>query len=326
MEEINKSIAIMRSEMDQHLDKQRITNMLTIADQFVKAGCFTKDVNNVFQAFTKLQAGAEMGMPPMESMTSLYIVNGNVTMWGKALTTRLRKFGWAIKYDDSKTNECTATITKGEETYSYTSTKAELEALKSRAAGFALKDKLKWHAISRICRFYVPEVLGSISYVAEEIEGLPNNFPTTSTTSIEVEGSKLAALKAPVEELAQEAEVVEVNLGELKKKSEPEVSTPTQIAPSNFYDDLPQEPTQKTMEAASEVFGTPTPPVAVKEKPELKLSARERKIIRLEDALEKNVTYNFDRALKAFNVSNHSDLNDSQLDICIQAVEKNKQF
>ena len=38
---------------------------LAIADKFHKAGCFGGDVKNSFQAMVKIQAGAEMGMPPM---------------------------------------------------------------------------------------------------------------------------------------------------------------------------------------------------------------------------------------------------------------------
>lgn len=184
------------SNVDAHLNSDRLNMLFKVADQFHQAQCFTKDVANTFQAFVKIQAGAEMGMAPMESMTALYIVNGNVTMWGKALTQRLRQFGWRINYDDSKPDECTATVNKGEETYSYTSTKAELEALKSRAAGFALKDKLKWHAISRICRFYVPEVLGSVSYVKEEVDDLPDftqKIPSVTATNLDV-------IEAPKEE------------------------------------------------------------------------------------------------------------------------------
>ena len=55
--------------------------------------------------------------------------------------------------------------------YDYTSTAAELTKLNSRAFKFAPRDKLRWHAISRLIRFDVPEVLrGVVSYGKEEYE------------------------------------------------------------------------------------------------------------------------------------------------------------
>jgi hypothetical protein len=215
--------------IDVHIDKDRVTNMLTIADQFHKAGCFGKDVQNTFQAFAKIQAGAEMGIPPMEAMRSFYIVNGQLTMYGLALTGRLRKFGWNIKYDESIAEQCTVKISKGDEEYTYVSTKQELLDLKSRAASFALRDKLKWHAISRLCRFYVPEVLGSIAYLKEELEDQPDlrnsanlvedvtNTNLDSISTINVTDTKLKLKEADVnKEVTEKKEVALEEAGEQK--------------------------------------------------------------------------------------------------------------
>lgn len=152
-------------------ESERLNQMHKLATYFHQAGCFGGDVKNAAQALVKIQAGLEMGIPPMEAMNSLYIVNGKLTMYGPAMSKRLRLKGWSIKYDDAKNDECTVTITKGLEVFSYTATMADLIALKSKAIAFAAKDKLKWHAISRLIRFYVPEVLeAGIAYFDEEIE------------------------------------------------------------------------------------------------------------------------------------------------------------
>jgi hypothetical protein len=114
-----------------------------------------------------------MGMPPMEAVNSLYIVNGKITIYGMAMTKRLRENGWQISYDE-KESEVTATIKKDDEEYSYTATKQEVASLSKLAYKNSPKDKMKWHCIGRLIRFYVPEVTGgTVSYLKEEIEDMP---------------------------------------------------------------------------------------------------------------------------------------------------------
>lgn len=155
----------------QSFDVDTHKTMLAISDRFHKAGCFAGNIKNAEQAFAIIQAGYEMGIQPMEAVNSFYIVNGKITIYGTALSKRLRMHGWRIqvgKHDESK---CEVTIKKGDEEYSYTATKEEVIKLGSNAYKKAPKDKLYWHAVSRIVRFSVPEVLGSVSYTHEEMEG-----------------------------------------------------------------------------------------------------------------------------------------------------------
>lgn len=157
--------------------------------------------------------------------------------------------------------------------------------------------------------------------------------------SVEIAGLKLEALSAPEKAAVKPIEPTsemppiptekiqdekpEVKLGELKKKVEPApVAKPSAMV--SFYQD---EPMDETVQAAQEVFGTTTKTEVIAEPQKVATpTVRQKKEIKLVNALEKNVAYNFDRALKAFNVTSHEQLTDSQLDICIQAVEKNKQF
>jgi len=144
---------------------------LVLADKLFKAKCFGSDVKNAEQAFVKIMAGAEMGMGAMESMNSLYIVNGKITIWGSALSRKIKEAGWKITYEEEGVESCKATIKKGDDVYSYEATKADMIALNSQAYKKSPKDKLKWHALSRLVRFYVPEIMGgSVSYTQEEYE------------------------------------------------------------------------------------------------------------------------------------------------------------
>ncbi len=150
----------------------RINQMLKMADHFYKAGCFGSDVQNAEQAFVKLQMGAEIGMQPMESLNSLYIIKGKVTVWGTAQGKILKNAGFKIKYEDQADNAgnpfaCAVTVTRGDESYGYTATINEIK--NGQAAKFAPKEKLRYHALSRILRFDLPELLGGNVYTAEEV-------------------------------------------------------------------------------------------------------------------------------------------------------------
>jgi len=156
------------SDIAIHFETQRLAEMGRMAEAFHKAGCFGSDVKNAYQALVKIQAGFEMGIPPMEAMNSLYIVNGHITIWGVAMIKRLKKFGWQVSYDD-KPGECTVTIKKGDEVYSEKALASDVK--KTGAYSFAPKQKLRYHAISQLIRFSVPEVLDAgISYLKEDAE------------------------------------------------------------------------------------------------------------------------------------------------------------
>lgn len=158
------------STQDVFYDSDRIKSMIAWAQHMHKSGCFPGAVKNAEQALMLIQAGFEMGMPPMESINSLAVINGKMTLYGMAVSKMLRKAGWKIEFKDESDTAVTAVITKDDETYEYTSTAQELAKLKSRAASFAMKDKLKWHALGRLLRFNVPEVTGGVvSYSYEEL-------------------------------------------------------------------------------------------------------------------------------------------------------------
>jgi hypothetical protein len=133
-----------------------------------------------------LQAGHEMGMKPVEAMKSLYIVNGNINLWGSAIIRRLREHSWRIQYEmkTEKGGTCIATVTKGDETYTETMsfesadlsgyTKSNAGTLKvGWKAGVNRNLKLRYGVISMIVKTYIPEVLGSASDIVEVAEDRP---------------------------------------------------------------------------------------------------------------------------------------------------------
>lgn len=199
-------------EMAFYFDKQRLQQMLVMANEFYKASCFGADVKNAHQALVKIQTGYEMGMPPMEAMGSLYIVNGKVTIWGAAMSKRLRQKGWLIQYEDAngpdgKPASCKVTIKKGSEVHEYTAMASEVK--NGKAFAFAPKDKLRWHALSRLIRFEVPEVLDAgIAYLKEEAEDIePDYIQATATVVTQPTVDELLEAIKKAKDLAELAQV-----------------------------------------------------------------------------------------------------------------------
>ena len=174
-------------------DNDMFKTMLAMSERLVKGGAFSKSIANAEQAFTIIQAGYEMGISPVEALNGFYIVNGSIRPYGTTLTKRLRKHGWKVTIGKHDEKVCEVTITKHDETYSYEATYAEVEKLRSQALQKSPKDKLYYHAISRIVRYYVPDVLSSVDAVYEETDGGAYNASNYNRTIdvVEAESPKL---------------------------------------------------------------------------------------------------------------------------------------
>lgn len=130
----------------------------------------------------KIIAGLEMGMLPMEATQSLYIVNGKITIYGMAMTKKIKEAGYEIEILKHDQQECSVKVSKGAKSYTQSITLAELTKMfpASQALKKAPKDKLFWHCISRIIRYHLPELIGGggVKYIYEEFEGEPEEKPT----------------------------------------------------------------------------------------------------------------------------------------------------
>ena len=154
-------------------NRHRMTCMLTMAKQFAASGAMRPDINNLEKVFVILQTGFEMGMKPMESINSFYIVKGAVKPFASFWPRRLRQFGWQIQYDDKngadgKPESCTVTISHQKNgKKSFTAHKKDIPS-KSQAINFAPFEKLRYHALSRIVQFEVPEIMSSVVLLTDE--------------------------------------------------------------------------------------------------------------------------------------------------------------
>lgn len=189
---------------------------LYYAQSMVQSKSLPEQLDNPFKVLMCIEAGSEMGMNPIESTQSLYPVRGQWNLWGKAIAKQLRKHGWMIKYED-KENECTATVWKGDETYSETITFAEADKsgyTKGNSGikigwreGMNRKLKLRYGALNMILKTYIPEVLGMavgiVEWESDVTDERPKSIEAMDDESIE--GNIANALKKRKEERVENA-------------------------------------------------------------------------------------------------------------------------
>lgn len=160
------------------------TQILSMSKVFFQSRAIPSYIKNEQQLVMVFQAGIEMGMAPMESLHSLYPVNGSFNIWGKAVTRRLRVHGWRIQYRNESPESCTAVVSKNgeeiEDTFTFkmaqdsgytTHTKDGQTLLKfGWKLGANRKLKLRYGVLNMIIKSYIPEVLGSAAGI-QEIDG-----------------------------------------------------------------------------------------------------------------------------------------------------------
>lgn len=137
---------------------------LDMAKRFIASGAFPKGMTPE-QAYTIMQAGAEMGMKEVEALNSLYITNGAIDYHGKAMTAKFREKGYAIEYLDENNNGVTVRVYNEQtgEDYKEIVRRDDQILQKSRAMTFAAKNKMRFHGLRAIMAFHLAHHFGSVS-------------------------------------------------------------------------------------------------------------------------------------------------------------------
>lgn len=168
---------------------------------------FFQDAREANQACVKIQAGEELGFPPVVAMTQIYIVKGRVSLSASLMAAALRKAGYdyRLKKHDGQGCEIEFFGKKGE---SLGST-AFLEA-DAKLAGLLGGDNWKKYprnmyfarAMSNGVRFFAPDALGGHSvYTPEELGadvdegGTPLKPPAVPAVADDLTAEVLAADK-----------------------------------------------------------------------------------------------------------------------------------
>jgi hypothetical protein len=150
-----------------------LSDMQDVAKAFAASGYF-KDATDVAKAYTKVLAGSELGIPPMQAMTGIHIVEGKPTLSAALVGALIKRSG---RYDYR-----VATLTDTECVLMFFQDGEELgesrftmdDARKIGVAGKQVWQKyarnmLLSRALTNGARWFCPDVFGGAVYTPEEM-------------------------------------------------------------------------------------------------------------------------------------------------------------
>jgi hypothetical protein len=185
-------------ELSLYQPNMTVTELRNLAEDFSKSGYF-QDAKEMVQAVVKIQAGREIGMGPVYSMSHIYIVKGKIAIGSEvmgALIKRTGRYDYSVKKLDNL--ECILEFTDNGKLV-YTS-KFTLED--ARTAQLIKEDSgwVKWpramlmsKALSQGARIVCPHVISG-TYTPEDFGLEPDakgeyQEPKVEVTKIEIEPS-----------------------------------------------------------------------------------------------------------------------------------------
>lgn len=164
--------------MKQELSLITTTEIMSIGKAFYESGMFT-DVKSAAQAVVKIQAGAEMGIPPFAAMSGIHIIQGKPTVGAGLMAANVKGSG---KYDyrvvESTEKVCSIDFyqktTKGgvpslEKIGNSTFTIEDAKKAQTKNLDKFPKNMLFARAISNGVKWYTPDVFSGPVYVPEEM-------------------------------------------------------------------------------------------------------------------------------------------------------------
>lgn len=180
--------------MKQEIVKSSLTEIMSIGKAFAESGMFT-DVKTAAQAIVKIQAGAEIGLPPFASMTGIHIISGKPTIGAGLIASSIKgsgKYDYRVKEQNEKVCSIEFYEVTGKTRDPLGTSTFTIED--ARKAGTKNLDKfpknmLFARAISNGVKWFCPDVFAGPVYVPEEME-------TVQTVEAEAEDVSVQVLQA----------------------------------------------------------------------------------------------------------------------------------
>jgi hypothetical protein len=150
-----------------------VSEIQIMAKQFSDSGMFA-DAKQMGQAFVKIQAGQEIGIPPFAAMSGMHIIQGKPTIGAGLIASAVKGSG---KYDykvvEMTEKNCSIDFYQGKERIGNSSFSIEdaKKALTKNIDKFP-KNMLFARAISNGVKWYTPDVFSGPVYTPEEMSGL----------------------------------------------------------------------------------------------------------------------------------------------------------
>ncbi len=159
--------------MSNEIVKSSLTEIMSIGKAFAESGMFP-DIKTAAQAVVKIQAGAEMGIPPFAAMSGIHIIQGKPTIGAGLMAATVKGSG---KYDyrvkDSTEKICSIDFFQGKEKLgNSTFTLEDAKKAGTKNLDKFPKNMLFARAMSNGQKWYCPDVFAGPVYVPEEMESI----------------------------------------------------------------------------------------------------------------------------------------------------------
>ena len=205
-----------------------VNDIMVMAKNFAESGMFT-DAKQAVQAFVKIQAGQEIGLPPFASMSGIHIIQGKPTLGAGVIASAVKGSG-KYDYKVKQMNEtiCSIDFFQGTENIgNSTFTIEEAKKAGTKNIDKFPKNMLFARAISNGVKWFCPDVFSGPVYVPEEMQE-----QTIDTPHVEVIETDWAEA---IRDCATEAEILEVwkLIPKNKKESLKEVASNRKIEIEN---------------------------------------------------------------------------------------------
>lgn len=135
----------------------------------------TRYHNKPYDILTTMKMGQELGVPPLEALNEIYIVNGKPSASGKLLAAMIWRAGHIIIADPSAKGATVKSWRKINGKY-HEMPEVSFTVVDAKRAGLMDKDTyqqypqsmMAWRAITLAARLHFPDIISSIGYVPEE--------------------------------------------------------------------------------------------------------------------------------------------------------------
>ena len=150
-----------------------VRDSMDIAQNFAKSGFFS-DTKEVAQAFVKIMAGQELGIPPFAAMTGVHVIQGKPAIGAGLIAGRIKgsgKYDYRVtKLDDTG---CVIVFFQGGVQIgesSFTMEDAKAAGVTGNATWTKLRRNMLFaRAISNGARWYTPDIFAGPVYTPEEM-------------------------------------------------------------------------------------------------------------------------------------------------------------
>lgn len=163
------------------------------AGELIKSGFLPAGIKSPEQAVAIILKGRELGVPPMQALSHIHVINGKPTMSAELMLAQVLKLHpkTKISYPERSSDKCVIKVQRdGSEpsTFSFTIADAQSAGLLNNPT-WKKYPRAMLHArcVSEMCRSLFPDAIAGVSYCPEELGATVNedgeviDVPSTET-------------------------------------------------------------------------------------------------------------------------------------------------